>query len=153
MEEAALATDRTADELRQWCATGRLRCERSDGEWMLFERDVATAAAMRAPRPGPVTSGRMVLALAFPDVARARRAMEQIRNAFDRRVHHLALAPLSLDGRAYSLVAGSYPDDGYLVLEGIARLNGGQIVDDVDEAWTLRRPTAAEPSTGGSRRT
>ena len=101
---------------------------------------------MRPPRPGPATSGRMVLALAFPDVGRARRAMEQIRRVFDRRDHHVALAPLSLDGRAYSLVAGSYPDDGYPELEGIARLNGGQIVDDVDEAWTVRQPAALQPS-------
>ena len=148
LEEAARTTGRSVEELRQWCATGRLTCEHVDGAWQLLERDLRAAAAMGPPRPGPASSGRMVLALAFADPARARRAMEQIRGAFDRRVQHLALAPLSLDGRTYSLVAGSYPDDGYPELESIARRNGGQIVDDVDEAWTRRQFPTAGPPTG-----
>ena len=137
IDEAAQRTGCAPDELRQWCATGRLHCDRIGTEWLILESELHLAAAI--PSRTLHQSGRSVLAIAFGDVVQGRRAFDEIRRRLNAGTRDLEMGRLSLDGREYALVAGSFADEAYPVLESIVTRFGAVVVDDVDEAWTGRR--------------
>jgi excisionase family DNA binding protein len=142
IDEAAERTGCSPDELRQYCATGRLHCDRVGTEWLILESELHLAASL--PSRSLHQSGRSVLAIAFGDMAQGRRAFEEIRRRLNSGARDLEMGRLSLDGREYALVAGSFSNDAYPLLESIVKRYGGAVVDDVDEAWTGRWRQAAD---------
>jgi hypothetical protein len=132
IDEAAMSSGRTADDLRRWCATGRLRCERVATDWYLLEDDLHLAATL--DDINEQRGERTVVSMAFRDEPAGRRALEQLRRAFDAPATRLRLAPLALDGTAMVLVAGSFPVDRLDEVVAATHGHGGVVVDGVDEA-------------------
>src|SRR4051794_35710213 len=127
---AATLTGQPEATLSQWCATGRLDCERVADTWYLLESDLHRAAEMRARVHREYASGRAVLALAFADAHAGRQAFDELRHRFGAGAGDLAIGPMSLDGREFVLIAGAFPDDSTHRIEEIAQQFGGLVVDD-----------------------
>jgi hypothetical protein len=140
--EAAESTGRSVDELRRWCAVGRLRGERIAGEWHLLEEDLhiaATLAEMDAPG-----GERAVVSMAYRDEATARLALDMLAARLPLRDAALAIAPMALDGIDLTLVAGRFPVDRLADVVAVTRQLGGTVIDGVDAArvgdgWRPRR--------------
>jgi hypothetical protein len=137
VEEAARLARRTPAELRRWCATGRLRCERIGQDWFLLEDDIHVAAG--EPIIAVPAGERAVLSIAFADERDGRRAYEELRSRFGLGADQLAIAPLALDGAEFVLLAGSVPAGAIdEVLAAAGRL-GGIVIDGIDEDRLERR--------------
>jgi hypothetical protein len=140
--EAAESTGRSVDELRRWCAVGRLRGERITGEWHLLEEDLhiaATLAEMDAPG-----GERAVVSMAYRDEATARVALDMLASRLPLRDAALAIAPMALDGIDLTLVAGRFPVDRLADVIEVTRQLGGTVIDGVDasrvgDRWRNRR--------------
>src|SRR5688572_28160528 len=61
LPEAARLSGPTAGDLRRWCATGRLRCERLGDDWLVLEDDIHLAIDLRDAAAGG--AGRAVLSI------------------------------------------------------------------------------------------
>ena len=140
--EAAESTGRSADELRRWCAIGRLRGERIAGEWHLLEEDLHVAATLAEM---DATSGeRVVVSMAYPDEATARLALDRLGARLALRDAGLAIAPMALDGIELTLVAGRFPVDQLGDVLSVTHQLGGTVIDGVDAArvgngWRRRK--------------
>jgi hypothetical protein len=133
LEEVAAATGTTIDQLREWCATGLLTCDRVAGEWALPETELAVAHSLAAVGPRLSTTslpnGAHLLAVAFRDHSAARRALDTIRSRIGVRPRDVELAPLSIDGIPMVLVAGRVPAVHRAEIESIVRETGGRLID------------------------
>jgi hypothetical protein len=130
--EAAESTGRSVDELRRWCAVGRLRGERIAGEWHLLEEDLhvaATLAEMDAPG-----GERAVVSMAYPDEATARLALDMLAARLPLRDAALAIAPMALDGIDLTLVAGRFSAEQIEDVLSVTHQLGGTVIDGVDAA-------------------
>ena len=140
--EAAEPTGRSVDELRRWCAIGRLRGERIGGEWHLLEEDLHAAATLAEVA---TTGGdRAVVSVAYRDEATARRALDLLATRFPLREAGLAIAPMALDGIELTLVAGRFPVERLGDVVAITHQLGGTVIDGVDaarvgEGWRVPR--------------
>jgi hypothetical protein len=147
--DAADSCGRSPDELRRWCAVGRLRGERIDGEWYLLEEDLHVAATLEEMN---ATGGdRAVVSIAYSDTATARLALELLASRFPMRDVGLAHAPMALDGTEMVLVAGSFPVERLADVLEVAHRLGGVIVDRVDAARVARRYGRTGSASEGSR--
>jgi hypothetical protein len=133
LEEVATATGRSVEQLRQWCATGLLSCDRLGGEWVLPESELPAAHSLAAvgPRLAETTleDGTRLLAVAFPDHPTARDALDAIRSRVGVRPTDVELAPLSIDGMQMVLVAGRVPDRHHAEIASIIADAGGRLID------------------------
>jgi len=133
LEDVARLTGRTVEQLREWCATGLLSCDRVDGTWALPESELPAAYSLAAVGPrlatGELPSGAHLLAVAFPDHATASRALDAIRAQTGVRPRDVELAPLSIDGLPMVLVAGRIPTEHRSRIEAIVRAAGGRVID------------------------
>ena len=130
--QAAESTGRSAAELRRWCAVGRLRGERIDGEWHLLEEDLhvaATLAEMDAP-----SGERVVVSMAYSDESTARLALDRLATRLPLRDAGLAIAPMALDGIELTLVAGRFPVERLEDVLAVTHQLGGTVIDGVDAA-------------------
>ena len=148
LAEAARLSGRDAADLRRWCATGRLQCERVGHDWMVFEEDVHTAAQLTDV--APAWAARAVLSIAFPDRANGEQAHRLLRERFGLQPADLGLAPLALDGADLVLVAGVFPADRLDEVLTTVRSLGGVIVDGVDELRITARPHRPDDEHGQS---
>ena len=153
LEEVAAATGTTIDQLREWCATGLLTCDRVAGEWALPESELAAAHSLAAVGPRLSTSslpnGAHLLAVAFPDHSAARRALDTIRSRIGVRPRDVELAPLSIDGILRVLVAGRVPAEHRAEIESIVRETGGRLIDGLPAmSWDAAEDAADEALEG-----
>jgi hypothetical protein len=145
--EVAESTGRSADELRRWCAVGRLRGERIDGEWHLLEEDLHVAATLTEME---TTSGeRVVVSMAYRDEATARQALDRLEARVALGDAGLAIAPMALDGTELTLVAGRVPVERLPDVLSVTHQLGGTVIDGVDAArvgngWRTRRNSEDE---------
>jgi len=144
--EAAESTGRTVAELRRWCAVGRLRGERIDGEWHLLEEDLHVAATLR--EMDSTRGERVVVSMAYADEATARLALDRLAARFPIRDAGLAIAPMALDGIELTLVAGRFPVERLADVLAVTHELGGTVIDGVDASrvgtgWR-RRPDKDE---------
>ena len=135
LDDVARLTGSSVEQLREWCATGLLSCDRVDGQWALPESELPAAYSLAAVGPRLATerlpSGAHLLAVAFPDHATASRALDAIRSETGVRPRDVELAPLSIDGLQMVLVAGRIPAQHRARIEGIVRGAGGRVIDGV----------------------
>ena len=133
LHDVARSTGRSVEQLRQWCATGLLSCDRLGGEWVLPESELRAAHSLAAVGPRLATTrladGAHLLAVAFADHAAARRALDAIRARTGVRPSDVELAPLSIDGMLMVLVAGRIPGIHRDEIEAIVCEAGGRLVD------------------------
>lgn len=133
LDEVAGLTGSSVAQLREWCATGLLTCDRIGGEWALPEEELPAAYSLAAVGPRLATTllpdGAHLLAAAFPDHLTARRALDAIRTETGVRPRDVELAPLSIDGQPMVLVAGRVPASHRAAIESIVRGSGGRVID------------------------
>lgn len=157
LAEVARLTGRHPELLRQWCATGRLPCERIGGSWAIAEDQVSLVQAQpargrrRAAAPDPVAA-RVVVAAAFVDGTRGRLVHAELVRRFGLRDEEAGLAQLSLDGVEMVLVAGRIPADRFEEVSRLVDGLGGRIVADVGETWFVRALGGASAARGGGQR-
>jgi hypothetical protein len=133
LEDVASLTGSSVEQLREWCATGLLSCDRVDGHWALPDSELPAAYSLAAVGPRLATerlpSGAHLLAVAFPDHGTASRALDAIRSETGVRPREVELAPLSIDGLQMVLVAGRIPAEHRTRIEAIVRAAGGRVID------------------------
>lgn len=133
LQDVARLTGSSIEQLREWCATGLLACDRVDGTWALPESELPAAYSLAAVGPrlatGSLPSGAHLLAVAFPDHGTASRALDAIRSETGVRPRDVELAPLSIDGLQMVLVAGRIPAEHRVRIEAIVRGAGGRVID------------------------
>ncbi|HET7703772.1 MAG TPA: hypothetical protein VFK35_10250 [Candidatus Limnocylindrales bacterium] len=143
LEEVAHLTHQPVEQLRQWCATGLLPCDRLDGQWALPEDELPVAYSLAAVGPRlaqtALPDGARLLAVAFHDQSEARAALDEIRSRTGVRPSDVEVAPLSIDGMPRVLVAGRIPAVHQASIQAIVVSHGGRIVDG------HRPPAAREP--------
>jgi hypothetical protein len=141
LEDVARLTGSSVEQLREWCATGLLSCDRVDGHWALPEAELPAAYSPAAVGPRLATeklpSGAHLLAVAFPDHATASKALDAIRSETGVRPREVELAPLSIDGLPMVLVAGRIPAEFRARIEGIVRGAGGRVIDGAPQPMDL----------------
>jgi hypothetical protein len=159
LAEVSRLTGRHPELLRQWCAAGRLPCERIGGSWAILEEHLALVQAQpargrRRGRLEPVADKRSVVAAAFPDGQRGRLVHQELTRRFGLHGDDVALAPLALDGIEFVLIAGRFPSERVGEVTELIRGLGGRIVADIDRPWTLPAiATATDGTRSTSRRT
>lgn len=92
-----------------------------------------------------------VLAARFPDRRRASTVLGALHRRFPVDPQDVAIAPLGVPGKASdgeTLLAGRFPEELTEQIGALVNQAGGEIVVDVDEAWT--RPPAGLGSHPGS---
>ena len=133
LDEVARLTRQPVEQLRQWCATGLLPCDRLDGQWALPEDELPGAFSLAAVGPRlahtALPDGARLLAVAFHDQAEARAALDQIRTRTGVRPSDVEIAPLSIDGMQRVLIAGRIPAAHEAAIQAIVVSHGGRIVD------------------------
>ncbi|HEU4672988.1 MAG TPA: helix-turn-helix domain-containing protein [Candidatus Limnocylindrales bacterium] len=133
LAEVARRTGRHPEQLRQWCASGRLPCERFGRDWLLDAADLPLVDQVATRRRHVAVETRTVVGASFTDGAAGRRALSQARQQFEIDPKDAALAPLAIDDVAFVLVAVIIPtervDDAIALIEG----SGGTIVAEVPE--------------------
>jgi hypothetical protein len=91
-----------------------------------------------------------VLAAAFGTPAAARRALDELRLRYGLRPDDAGIAPLGDDVRDEdrTVLAGRFHEDALVGIREIMGRHGGEVVSDVDEAWT-HSPDAGPTTAGG----
>lgn len=92
-----------------------------------------------------------VVAARFPDRERAAAALDSIHRELNNGVA-AEIAPLASDddARAEAVLAGHFRDEHAPAVAEIVAASGGEIVTDIDEAWTRPRfAHQAESDSGG----
>lgn len=109
IEEAAERTGQPVRRLRQWCATGRIRCERDGRGWLIPEAEIGRATAIGAAR---ILRGsdRGARALVIPQSALQSASLrEQVAGELRIPVQTVSIGTLTIDSQAY-LIA-TWPSD------------------------------------------
>lgn len=163
LDEVARLTRQPVEQLRQWCATGLLPCDRVGGAWALPEDELPVAFSLAAVGPRlaqtALPDGARLLAVAFVDQAAARAALDEIRARTGVRPSDVELAPLSIDGMPRVLVAGRVPVEHEAEIHEIVVSAGGRLIDGSHDVLaaeqpvgphTLDAPGSARPTAGGS---
>jgi excisionase family DNA binding protein len=133
LAEVARRTGRHHEQLRQWCASGRLPCERFGRDWLLLESNLARVDRQPARRRKDAGRTGRVVGVSFIDSAAGREALNQAREAFGLGERALAAAPLAIDDVTLSLVAVIVPDERVDEAIGLFEGHGGRIVANIPE--------------------
>ena len=94
-----------------------------------------------------------VLAARFPDRERASAALGRLHRRLPLDPSDVDIAPLGIPGEetgSETVLAGRFPDALAPEVDRLVREAGGEIVADIDERRTHRRPSARRPASSGS---
>ena len=143
LSQVAARTGRHPELLRQWCAAGRIPCQRLGGSWVVLERDLAlldrmaTRSRRRTAPPGePPTGRRRLVAAVFEDALRAAAGAEALRERLALDDGSIESAPIGLSALSalgLTVVAGHVPEEATLDARRVLASFGGRIVADLDE--------------------
>ncbi len=130
LEAAAVATGQPVARLRNWCATGKLECDKHDGSWLIPLSQLLRVAQLAAERSEAIARGRPVAAVvpvtsATPDLAQV------IAGRLGLPANAIAMSNRALDGRDY-LIAMWQADGSRRDLTPIVELVedlGGELLD------------------------
>jgi len=118
--------------LREWCATGRLPCEREGSSWVLAISDLARVRSLAAGRNQPRGDGRPV-AIVVPADKAPHDLAEEVARRLGMTPASVAMSRLAIDGQDYVVAVWK---DGQPQLPEVARLAeeiGGELLEG-DEA-------------------
>lgn len=136
LAEVARRTGVTVGQLREWCATGRLPCDRDGSEWCLGESHVPKVAALatlgRRLAEGRRADGRQPFAAAFRDSIAARLTLQELRRQSTADFADVSVAPLAIDGMTLVVVAGWLPSSLAPAVSEVVERRGGWFLDAVD---------------------
>jgi hypothetical protein len=94
-----------------------------------------------------------VVAAAFDDKVAATRALEELRGRYGLRPEDASIAPLGDDDGAAgrTVLAGRFVDEAMPAIQEIVAHHGGEVVSEVDEAWTRSPDLSGGPPRSESR--
>jgi hypothetical protein len=130
IDEAAQRTGQPVRRLRQWCATGRIRCERDLRGWLIPEAELGRAVSLGAARTVR-GSDRGARALVVPQSALRSASLRQ-RVATELRIpaQTVSIGNLMIDGQAYVVATWPSADDARgSVLGDLAEQLDGELLD------------------------
>jgi hypothetical protein len=142
LSQVSARTGRHPELLRQWCASGRIPCQRLGGSWVLREEDlplldgIATRARRTTPQAKAEPVGQRVIAAVFDDAARAAAAAEALRLRLQLEAEAIETSSVglrSLGALGLTVVAGTFPAASALQGRRIIGSYGGRVVADVGD--------------------
>lgn len=147
LSDVSRRTGRHPEQLRQWCASGRLPCHRIGRDWLLGAEDLelVDTVATRRRRRGPRLP-RVVLAASFTDADTGRQALARVAAELALGPRDLGIAPLAIDDVSFSLVAVALPLERVTEATSLLEGFGGRIVAEVEERTDGRGRAASSPS-------
>jgi hypothetical protein len=161
LRQVATRTGRHPELLRQWCAVGRVPCQRVGGSWVLLADDLPLVEAItrRGSRPPgreapSIAAGTRLIAAAFDDDATAGNVADALRGRLPISGETVAATSVSLKGLPglrLTIVAGRFPAAATGEARRIIVGFGGRIVTDVDDGAT-ETETAAAPARAATTR-
>jgi excisionase family DNA binding protein len=108
LDEVAQRTGQPVRRLRQWCATGSLRCERDGREWLIPEAEVPQVIVNAAERTLRA-SNRSARAIVVPNSAVGSADLgEEVARRLQRPAKAVSINKLMIDGQEY--VIATWPD-------------------------------------------
>jgi hypothetical protein len=130
LEEVAQRTGQTVRRLRQWCATGSLRCERDEHGWLVPESELPRVIANAAERILRA-SNRSARAIVVPSSGVGAVDLgKEVARRLQRPARAVSLSRLMIDGQEY--VIATWPDaDGGGATPAVAELAeelGGELL-------------------------
>ncbi|MBA2314930.1 MAG: hypothetical protein H0V87_06040 [Chloroflexi bacterium] len=136
--------------LRQWCAAGRVPCQRVGGSWMMCEDDLVLLDRMatRSHRPAaapPLSGRRRLIAALFSDrdrVGAASDALHRRLGVDDAAIRSEPLGVRGLGDLGLTVLAGEVAEESVLDARRILSGFGGRIVAELDPPAP---PQSAEP--------
>lgn len=127
--------------LREWCATGRLRCERDGRDWVIPTSQLSNASALAAARMGEGDHDHPVALVVPADVA-PRDLADEVAYRLGLEPASVAMSTLAIDGQAYVVAVWKDGDEdaGLPKLVELAKEVGGELLDGTaSRAETLER--------------
>lgn len=112
--------------LREWCATGRLSCERIGDSWALHAADVEDLVRELASHDVHATRDA---SLALPAEVATPQAEREIADALGVGRGEIAVARLMIDGMEYVVLAAHADADAIEAARGVVERYGGQLLD------------------------
>lgn len=130
LDEVAQRTGQPVRRLRQWCATGSLRCERDGHGWLIPETEVPRVIVNAAERTLRA-SNRSARAIVVPNSTMGSVDLgNEVARRLQRPVKAVSLNKLMIDGQEY--VIATWPDaDGGGATPAVAELAdelGGELL-------------------------
>jgi hypothetical protein len=130
LSDVAERTGQPIRRLRQWCATGSLRCERDGRGWLLPATELPRVVANVAAR-ALLASNRKARALVVPNVAVGSVDLKhEVAHRLQRPERTVSVSTLMIDGQEY--VIATWPDaDGGMATAAVADLAeelGGELL-------------------------
>ena len=129
LEAAAEATGQSVARLRGWCATGRLRCEREEGDWRMPLAELLRIGDLAEEHDRAVKAGESA-ALVVPVSAATPDLPAEIARRLGLAAGTVSTSTLALDGSEYLLAV--WKTDGTVRLGPVAELAaelGGDLLD------------------------
>jgi hypothetical protein len=111
LDQVTQRTGQPVRRLRQWCATGSIRCERDGRGWLIPEAEIARVLSIAAARTvrGSNHSAR---ALVVPrTVTGSANLQEQVARQLRIPVKAISISTLMIDGQPYLIAAWPGPAD------------------------------------------
>ena len=153
LSQVSARTGRHPELLRQWCASGRIPCQRLGGSWVLREEDLVlldgiatrTRHVVRKTSADPV--GRRVIAAVFDDAERGAAAADALRLRLGLEATAIETSPVglrSLGTLGLTVVAGTIPAASALQGRRIIGSFGGRVVADVGEETPTPDPAVIQ---------
>jgi hypothetical protein len=148
LSQVAARTGRHPELLRQWCAAGRIPCQRLGGSWVVMEHDLpllermATRTRRRTAAASPPSGRRRLLVAVFEETARAGEAATALRARLALDDSAIETGPIgigALDGLGVTVVAGQVPEEHILDARRILGAFGGRIVAEFEGDRAPRR--------------
>ena len=129
LEAAAEATGQSVARLRGWCATGRLRCEREEGDWRMPLAELLRIGDLAEEHDRAVKAGESA-ALVVPVSAATPDLPAEVARRLGLAAGTVSTSTLALDGSEYLLAV--WKTDGTVRLGPVAELAaelGGDLLD------------------------
>ena len=130
IDEAAQRTGQPVRRLRQWCATGRIRCERDGRGWLVPEAEIGRVRSVAAERTVR-GSDRSARALIVPRSALgAANLRDQVAGELQIPTTAVSLDRLTIDGQAYVIATWPIAADARgSALAELAEKMDGELLD------------------------
>lgn len=130
IDEAAQRTGQSVRRLRQWCATGRIRCERDRRGWLIPDAEIGRVRSIAAARIARGSDGS-ARALVIPGSAFGPANLrEQVADELRIPAKTVAMDMLTIDGQAYVIATWpSAADTRGSALAELAEQLDGELLD------------------------
>jgi hypothetical protein len=116
--------------LREWCATGRLKCEREGGDWMIPPSELKQVAALAATQWARL-EGDHPIALVVPAEVAPPNLADEVARRLGLEPASVAMSTLAMDGQDYVVAVwkDGHGNAGLPKVVKLAEEVGGELLD------------------------